>query len=321
MSEAAPSTIGIDVGATNVRIVLVDGCGRVRASHRQKTVSEAGPAEFVRRIAAALAELPRPEGAAAPAAVGVGIAGYVDAERGLLRYSTNLGWKEVPLRAEFERAFGLPVHLDNDVRAAMWAEWQLGAGGQADDLLCLFVGTGIGGGVITGGKILEGFANTAGELGHMTLVFDGRPCRCPNRGCLEAYASGWAIAARAREAVQERPAEGKGILACAGAPEQITAAHVGQAFAAGDPLATRLVEETGRYLGSAVVGLVNIFNPSVLVLGGGVVEGIPSLVAMTRENVLRHALGFITDHLQIRTAALGGLAGAIGAALLARQKP
>ncbi|MFQ5987783.1 MAG: ROK family protein, partial [Dehalococcoidia bacterium] len=188
------------------------------------------------------------------------------------------------------------------------------------DLVVLFVGTGIGGGVVSGGRILEGCNNTLGELGHVTLVADGRKCRCPNLGCLEAYAGGWAIAERAREAVSANPGEGEALMSLAGNVGNITAATVSQASRQNDPLAKRLVEETGQYLGAGVVGIVNAFNPCLLVLGGGVIEGLPELINMVEEVTRKCALKPNLEKLKIVKAALGGKAGVIGAAALARNK-
>ncbi len=154
-------------------------------------------------------------------ALGIGVAGQVEASTGIVKYGTNLGWRDVPLKSELEKALGIPVVVTNDVRAALWGEWRHGAGKGVDDLVVLFVGTGIGGGVVSGGQVVEGCTNTAGELGHTTIVVDGRKCHCPNHGCLEAYAGGWAIAERAQEAIRTDPQAGQILIERAGSIKSI----------------------------------------------------------------------------------------------------
>lgn len=166
---------------------------------------------------------------------------------------------------------------------------------------------------------MEGCKNAAGELGHITIVAGGRTCRCPNRGCLEAYSGGWAIAERAQEAVHADPQAGQRLVALAGSIQQVSAITVAQAYASGDPLACHLVEETAKYLAAGVVSIVNAFNPCLLVLGGGVIQGLPQYVTMIEPMVRANALEAAAEGLRIVTAALGGKAGVIGAAALARQ--
>jgi glucokinase len=198
-------------------------------------------------------------------------------------------------------------------------EWRFGSGKGADDLAVLFVGTGVGGGIITGGKLLTGCSNSGGELGHMTLVANGRQCHCPNKGCLEAYVGGWAIAERAQEAIRTLSAEGKRLRSLAGDIKDVTAGMVSQAYREGDLLARLVVEETGRYLASGVVSIVNAFNPCIVVLGGGVIEGIPEIIPIVNDATRSNALETNVENLKIVKATLGGDAGVIGAATYARE--
>ena len=252
-------------------------------------------------------------------ALGIGVAGQVEASTGIVKYGTNLGWRDVPLKSELEKALGIPVVVTNDVRAALWGEWRHGAGKGVDELVVLFVGTGIGGGVVSGGQVVEGCTNTAGELGHTTIVVDGRKCHCPNHGCLEAYAGGWAIAERAQEAIRTDPQAGQILIERAGSIKSITAVYISQACNDGDPLSQRLMNETGYYLGSGVVGIVNAFNPCLLILGGGIIEGFPKLIEVVEQIVRKYALEASVERLKVVKAALGGDAGGIGAAALARS--
>lgn len=311
-------TIGVDLGGTKVETALVDASGRIVVSHRQSANPEKGPDAVIADIVTCVKNCQVEAGKTAQG-LGIGVAAQMD-KAGTLCFSPNLGWHNVPLKVRLEDALGIPVAVDNDVRSATRAEWQYGAGRGVDDLACLFVGTGIGGGVVSGGRILEGCSNTAGELGHMTIVSDGRRCHCPNRGCLEAYAGGWAIAERAQEAVRADPQAGQRLVALVGGIQQISAATVSQACSDGDPLARRLVEETARYLAAGVVGIVNAFNPRLVVLGGGVIQGRPEYISEVESVVRESALQTAVEGLRIVMAALGDKAGVVGAAALARDK-
>ena len=311
-------TLGVDLGGTKVETALVDAAGRIVASQRRPTQPEKGPDAVIADIVACV-ETCLGEAGKAAQSLGIGVAGQLD-RTGTLRFSPNLGWRNVSLKVKLEEALGIPVVIDNDVRAATRGEWRHGVGQGVNDLVCLFVGTGIGGGVVSGGRILEGCSNTAGELGHMTIVADGRRCHCPNRGCLEAYAGGWAIAERAQEAVGADPQAGQRLVALAGDIKQISAATVSQACSDGDRLACRLVEETAQYLAAGVVGIINAFNPCLLVLGGGVIQGRPEYVSEVERVVRENALQAAVQGLRIVMAALGDKAGVIGAAALARDE-
>ncbi len=310
-------SLGVDVGGTKIEVALVDGDGRVVERDRRPTGAAPDPAGVIAFIVGAARAVGAGSGAAAPA-VGVAVAGQVD-RAGVVRGAPNLGWRDVPLRAELERALGRRVLVVNDVRAAGWAEWRHGAGRGSDDLVALFIGTGVGGCIVSGGHMLEGAGNSAGELGHTTLVAGGRPCHCRNRGCLEAYVGGWAIAERAREASRAEPAAAGGLLGAAGALERITAETVAAAHAAGDPLAGRLVCETAEYLGAGLVSVANALNPERIILGGGVIEGLPELVAASAAVARERALPAALDGLAVLRAALVVDAPVIGAAALARE--
>lgn len=312
-------TLGVDLGGTKVETALVDADGHIVTTHREPTDAEKGPDGVIADVITCVKGCVG-DALSEAAALGIGVAGQVAADTGSVRFAPNLVWEDVPLRAELEAALGLPVVVSNDVRAITCGEWLHGAGQGAEDLVAIFVGTGIGAGVVSGNRMLTGCSNAAGELGHMTVVAGGRQCTCPNRGCLEAYAGGWAIAERAQEAVREDPAAGEFLVDLAGAVDDITGVHVSQAFEEDDSLAHRLVEETGHYLAAGVVGIVNAFNPCRLILGGGVIEGLPVLIEMVERDVQACALEAAVAPLEIVKAALGGQAGVIGAAALAREK-
>lgn len=310
------AALGVDIGGTKIETSLVTEGGEVLASHRGRTDPARGVARTVAEIVRCARECLAPASEVA-SAVGVGVAGQVDGATGVVRYGPNLGWRDVPLGARLERELGLPVVVANDVQAASWGEWRYGAGRGAEEMTTVFVGTGIGGGIISGGRLVGGCTGTAGEFGHLTLVHGGRSCRCGRRGCFEAYAGGWALEARAAEAVADDPEGGAALLEGAEEPERITAHHVAEARRAGDPLAKRLVDETVDLLASGLAGVVNGWNPCVLVLGGGIVTGFPELAERVPPLVRARALGTATAELEVRAAELGGTAGVVGAASLA----
>lgn len=311
-------TLGVDLGGTKIEVALVDSQGKILSSHRYPTNPEKGADGIVDDIiiyADGCLDKARKEARA----LGIGVAGQVNLD-GVVRYAPNLGWHDVPLKSKLESGLGIPAVVTNDVNAATYGEWSYGSGKGVNDLVVLFLGTGVGGGVVSGGRILTGCTNTAGELGHMTLVEGGRSCHCPNKGCLEAYAGGWAIAARAQEAVHADPQNGKQMISLAGSVEEVTAKTVTQAYREEDALAKKLVEETGQYLAAGVVSIVNAFNPCLVILGGGVIEGVPELVRMVDTITRKSALKAAVENLKIVKAALGGKAGVIGAAALAQTE-
>jgi len=307
----------VDLGGTKIQAAVVDPDGRVVATHRLETDVQGGPKKAVHDIVCCIH-------ACAPdlsviGAVGVGVAGQVDVATGMVRSAPNLKWTDFPLGDRLEQALEVPVVIENDVRAIAWGVWRHGAGRGIDDLVVLFVGTGVGGGIVSGGRLLTGDRGMAGELGHLTLVAGGRQCTCGNRGCLEAYAGGWAIAERAREAIEADPETGRGILERVGQGE-ITARLVSEAAVDGDPLARELLDETGRYLGAAAVGLAHALNPRRIVLGGGVIDGNPGMVDAVASMVRSQAIPVFSDRLDVRRSELGSEAGVIGSASLAMRR-
>ena len=310
-------TLGVDIGGTKINVGLVDATGRLLFVHRLQFSASKEPETVIADISEGIEVCLNKTGQEAKA-LGVGVAAQVD-RKGVVSGSQNLGWRNVPLKKMLEKQLGLPVAVINDVNAATLGEWRFGSGKGVDDLAVLFVGTGVGGGIIAGGRLLAGCNNSGGELGHITIVSNGRKCHCPGKGCLEAYVGGWAIAERAQETIRTLSTEGKRLLTLAGNINKVTAVTVSQAYKEGDLLARLIVEETGRYLAAGVVSIVNAFNPCLVVLGGGVIEGIPELIPMTYEITCSSALEANVEKLKIVKAALGGDAGVVGAASLAQE--
>jgi glucokinase len=309
--------IGVDLGGTKTALGLVDAKGNVLEFLRFGTDVAGGPAAVRSQVTEGVAHLVARAGSLV-AGVGIGVAGQIDPVSGLVRFAPNLGWHNFSLRPEIEAAAGVRVTVTNDVRAALYGEWLFGAGVGFDDLICVFVGTGIGGGIVCGGRVLAGCTNTAGEVGHITIALDGPVCNCGKRGCLEALAGGWAIARAAQQAAIARPEDAAAILDLAeGKFENITARAVVDACHAGDALSRELMDGAAEALAAGVVSLVNAFNPCKVLLGGGIVESMPELVGRVDARVRVQALAAATGSLEIAPARLGSNAGIIGAAALA----
>lgn len=312
-------TVGVDLGGTKIALGTVDEEGRLLGMLRYETDRRGGPGAVINQIVEGVRQL-KQETAISLSGIGIGVAGQVDPGTGGVIFAPNLDWHNVPLGADLEKECSLPVVVTNDVRAAMWGEWLFGAGLGAGDLLCIFVGTGIGGGIVCRGKALEGCTNTAGEIGHMTVDLNGPLCHCGNRGCMEAFAGGWAIARRAQESVKADPASGSTILKLAGGKvEDITAKTVAQGFFDGDTLAVEIIKEATDALAAGIAALVNALNPCQIILGGGLIEGMPELVSRIDDGVRRRALSAATARLNVCASKLGNDAGIIGAAALAMK--
>jgi len=309
--------IGVDLGGTKIEIGNVDDTGKVIDRVRMPTDVAGGPSAIEEQIHRGISKLCE-KGYGNPMGVGVGVAAQIDAEQGVIRNAPNLKWKDVPFQENLKILTKLPVTITNDVRAAALGEWLYGSGKGSTDMICMFVGTGIGGGIVCNNQMLLGCSNTAGEIGHMIIRGHGLPCHCGSSGCLESIAGGWAIGKRTQQAIQSDKAVGAPILKMAdGDLEQVTAKIVVQAFNQGDLLAKHIVEETLVALVDSCSGLVNAFNPCRLILGGGVIEGLPSLVEGIETGVRKKALPTATQKLAFFRAALGNDAGVVGAAALA----
>jgi glucokinase len=310
-------TIGIDVGGTKIAGGVVDEQGVIIAEHRVES-----PANDVAAIAAAITDLVTTLRADHEvAAVGVGVAGYVDSSRSVVMFAPNLAIEDLDLRADLEARIGLPVVVENDANAAAWGEFAFGAGADVDDLLLITVGTGVGSGIVLDGRLHRGAFGIAGEVGHMRVVPGGRPCGCGNRGCYEQYASGTALVRNVRKEVDAGSLLARDLVARAGGdPTAITGPLITAAAADGDQFAIEHLATLGRWLGEGIATLASILDPAVAVIGGGVSEAGDLLLEPTRQGFAKELSG--RGHrpvLEIRAAQLGNHAGVIGAADLARR--
>ncbi len=319
MTAGTGTAVGVDIGGTKVAGGLVTGEGVVLRTARRVTPS-GSPTETEAAIVAVVEEL---AGAAdGPlAGVGVGAAGWFDRTGDTVLFSPHLAWRNTSLRQDLARRLDLPLWVGNDADAAAWAEYRFGAARGAELALAITLGTGIGGGIVLGGRLMRGAHGVAGEWGHMRVVPDGRLCACGNRGCWEQYASGTALAQAAREVAASSPAAaGRLLERVSGRADALTGEDVAHVAAAGDALARELIAEVGHWLGQGIADLAAVLDPDVVVIGGGVSALGEAVLGPARERLHRTLPGRgFRPGPEVVVAALGPQAGLVGAADLVRQ--
>ena len=308
--------LALDVGGTKLAAGVVTGAGDVLSLVIAPSRAEEGPEQMITRHLELGRRAVEEAGVTWPEvrAVGIACGGPLDPVEGIIQSPPNLpGWDDVPLVAVVREAFDRPTAVENDATAGALAEWWFGAGRARGvrHLVYLTISTGVGGGLILDGRLYRGAAGNAGELGHLTVEYEGRPCGCGRRGCLEAYASGTNIAARAREALASGAAS-----SLAGRPA-ISAKDVAEAAAAGDELARRIWDETTAILGSAMANVLDVFNPDLIVLGGGVTRAGDALLVPVRRAGLAQAMAPASRSADIVLAGLGEHLGIVAAASVA----
>lgn len=314
--------VGMDLGGTNLRAAVVDESGRILSRARVATGAADGPDAVIARMAEC-AKAAWEDASLAPSdilAIGVGAPGPLNTRTGTVIEAPNLpGWKNIPLGARLEEAAGVTVFVENDANAAAWGEKWAGAGRDVQSLIMLTLGTGVGGGIVIDGKLLHGIDDTAAEIGHITIRPDGPVCGCGNHGCLEALASATALARRARELVAS--GGGKIIAELAGGDaSRIEARTVHEAILRGDEDARELMAAVGADLGIAIAGLVNVLNPEMVILGGGMIGAGEYLFEPVRAEVRKRAFPVPAERARIVPAELGDDAGIIGAAGVALER-
>ncbi|MDP9093658.1 MAG: ROK family glucokinase [Actinomycetota bacterium] len=311
-----PLAIGVDIGGTKVSGGVVDVEGHVIDRQRRPT-----PGHDIEETEQIIVEIVNElAGRHDVAAVGIGAAGWIANDRATVLFSPHLAWRNEPLRQGLTGRIRLPVIVENDGNAAAWAEYRFGSARGERVVVCVTLGTGIGGGLVVDGTVFRGAFGIACEYGHMTLVPEGRLCACGNRGCWEMYASGRALARDARELVAESPAAAARLLALAGSVEAIDGPVVTTAAAEGDPAASSICTTMGRWLGRGLANVAAVLDPSIFIIGGGVSEAGELLLRPAREE-FAHTLtgrGF-RPVATVTVAGLGPDAGLIGAADLARM--
>jgi glucokinase len=315
--RGGPLTVGVDIGGSKLLAGVVSAYGEVLETVRRESPTKS-PREVEDAIVETVGELSErhPVGA-----VGIGAAGFVDASRASVLFSPHLAWRNEPLRDAVWRRLRLPIVVDNDANAAAWAELRFGAAAGYRHVLCITLGTGIGGALLLDGRLFRGANGMAGEFGHMQVVPGGHRCECGNRGCWEQYASGNALVRDARELVQaDSPVAHHLRDLVNGDVRALTGPLVSEAAREGDPAAAELMREVGSWLGIGLAGLTAGFDPDCIIVGGGVSAAGELLLAPARESFGRTLTGrgFRTEP-PIVAARLGPDAGFIGAADLARS--
>ena len=320
--------LGIDLGGTKILAGVIDlDSGKIVSTAKKRTRAGTGMADLLDRLGDVAEEAlagAKPPKDAAVASVGVAAAGQVDPEEGVVIAAPNLGGlANIPIGPSLRKRLGLPVRLGNDVQGAALGEVGFGAGKGIDRLLCVFVGTGVGGALLAGGRLDSGVSATAGEIGHMVLHADGRFCGCGGRGHLEAYASRTAMTRVLLEELRRGcPSVLQGLLKREGLDEgapggtAIRSGMLAKAVAEGDELVLETIRDAGRFLGLGLASAINLYNPRRIVLGGGVVEAVPLLVEIAAPIARREALPVPSAATEIVISKLGDNAGIVGAALL-----
>jgi glucokinase len=314
--------VGVDLGGTKILAGVFDpdlNClGRAKIS----TKPDRGPNEVTERIARcvrdAVDECDRD--IKQVKAVGIGAPGTIDTVAGRVLFAPNLNWEDVPLKKNLEKQLSLPVFVENDANAAMLGVYETELDSKPRHVIGIFLGTGIGGGIILDGKLFSGFTGTAGEIGHMVLQVGGPKCNCGNQGCFEALASRTAIFRKLSEAV----ASGKKTILTDSLGPDLSGLRSGdlrKAIKKGDKLVESVIEEAAEYTGIAVASLINIFNPQVVILGGGVIDALgDEMMAIILETARDYGMSGAMKGVDIIASKKGDDAGIIGAAVLARRQ-
>ncbi|GLU46074.1 ROK family glucokinase [Nocardiopsis ansamitocini] len=312
-------TIGVDIGGTKVAAGVVDPDGRIleKVKYPTPSISSDAIADVVcDAIEELLAHYPQGQ----IEGVGVGMAGFVDETRSTVVFAPNLAWRGEPLRERIQRRVDLPIVIENDANAAAWGEARFGAGRGVGHVVCVTLGTGIGGGVIIDHQLFRGRYGIGAEIGHYRIVADGRRCGCGNRGCWEQYASGRALVAEAQDLAKTAPLRAERLLKSAeGDPERIQGQAITEAALAGDPAALECFRVVGDWVGQGLADMAAILDPERFVIGGGVSDAGDILIGPVRESFARHVTGRVVRTLaDIRVAELGSEAGIAGAGDLVR---
>ncbi|WP_261129456.1 ROK family glucokinase [Bacillus sp. Marseille-Q3570] len=314
-------SIGIDLGGTTIKMAIVDPKGNIvekweiptDTSNNGRNISQDIADSLKMKLENANLELKDIEG------IGIGAPGFINMENGFVYHAVNVGWENYPLKDDLESKTGLEVIVDNDANIAALGEMWKGAGKQASDLICITLGTGIGGGIISNGTILHGTNGMAGEIGHITSIVDGgADCNCGKKGCLETIASATGISRIAMEGLDQNPTSvlnktlGKGM--------KVSAEDVFNAAGKGDAWAIEVIDSITHHLGLAIANMANVINPSRIVIGGGVSRAGDLLMVPLKNEFSKYALPRVQDGADFAIASLGNDAGVIGSARLLSLK-
>ncbi len=320
--EQGLPVLAIDLGGTKIITAIISNKGQMIAREYCLTLAGEGPQSVINRVLSAIDRLLSLKNidSSKPGSISLAAAGAIDYERGLVTLSPNLpGWNDIPLRDIVREKYGVNTFLLNDASAATLGEHRFGAGKGVNNLIYLAVGTGIGGGIIINGRLYSGLCGSAGEVGHMTIDVNGPKCNCGNIGCLETLVSGTAVAKEAIRRINQGERSSLTEIV-EGKIENITAEEVSLAAQGGDSLALELISKAATYLGVGMVNLVNIFNPEMAIIGGGMAKMGDLLLNPVRQVVRERAFSLSARAVRIVPAQLGDDAGVLGAAIFALEQ-
>ncbi len=313
--------VGVDLGGTKILAAVFDKRHRILAREKKSTQAALGAHGVIKRVAEcvneALAAAAVPHSAVA--ALGIGVPGMVDAKRGVVHVAPNLGWHDVPLGKLLSKRIQIPVVVVNDVQAGTIAVKELGAGRGLRDFVCMFIGTGIGGGLVVRGEMYRGAGGMGGEIGHMVVVaHDGPKCGCGNRGCLEAVASRSAVVRRIVSAMEK----GRKTVVrdlCDGDTMRVRSRILAEAYREGDKLVREVIDDTCEYIGIGAANLINVLNPQAVILGGGLMQALgDKMLPRIAKAARAHTIAASDKRVRILDSGLGDDAGILGGALAAR---
>lgn len=302
--------LGVDIGGTDIKLGIVTADGDILERGEMPTCPGEGPGASVERVKRWMEKRAGEHGSVL--AAGIGCAGLVDAVSGLLHSSPNLkAWEMIPLKRLFEEALSLPVVVENDVNCAAYAEHRKGSGRGTKHFVCITLGTGVGGGIVVGGKLNRGFSGFAGEVGHMVIDINGPLCSCGKRGCLESYVKAQAIVDRVSDIIRSGRSSKLSLT------DPLTVADISRAASDGDEVAREVLGSTGRYLGIGLANLVHLLDPEVIAIGGGVAGAGDLILEPARSAFKKRVMDEALAGVEIVPAALGNDASFLGAALIA----
>ncbi len=312
-------SIGIDLGGTKILAGVVEKqTGKVIFEVKNKTKKEKGNKKITAKIIETLEELFRISNIDKNeiSSVGIGLAGQVERNKGILINAVNLECKDLNIKEILEEKFSIPVNIGNDVEVATFGELKFGAGKDHKDIVCIFVGTGIGSSIVKDGKIHLGASQSAGEIGHIIVDLNGRACACGGNGCLEAYASRSAIESRILGAVKKGR---KSIITELTDGKSISSKHIKKSLEAHDEVVTQYVNEAIDYLSGGIASVINFYNPELIILGGGLIQSIDDFYLQTIKKARAKALPTPAAKIEFKKAFLGDYSGVVGAALLEQR--
>ena len=317
------NVIGVDMGGTKILSAVIDAEGNILGTAKVSTKADEGTSIVIDRIAESIQKAIGKScvDKASIQAIGIGAPGPLDPETGVVIFAPNLGWRDVPLKAELEARTGFPTFVDNDVNVGTLGEHAFGAAEGVQNVVGIFVGTGIGGGIILQGELFHGASKTAGEIGHIIVKAGGPRCGCGTRGCLEAVASRTAMAKQFQKAILKNGKKSVLTKLTDGDLSIIRSGVLAKAIRANDKLTLKVFKKVTKYLGVGIGSIVNFLNPEMIVLGGGVVEALDdTFIDNIRTYAEKYALPNTLSGVQIVRAELGDNSGILGAAALARQR-